>query len=66
MRELHKGDLRDGHGEVQFPEALARNVLPSGRRSVDPRSGATRRHHLHETSLQEAVARAAKDAGISN
>jgi site-specific recombinase XerD len=30
-------------------------VFPSGRLSVDPRSGKVRRHHLHENALQRAV-----------
>jgi site-specific recombinase XerC len=34
-------------------------VLPSGRLSVDPRSGKVRRHHIHENALQRAVKEAA-------
>lgn len=30
-----------------------------------PRSGIVRRHHLYETSVQKAVRKAAKDAGIA-
>lgn len=60
-----------------LPEALARKypraprewpwqyVFPSGRLSVDPRSGKVRRHHVHENGLQKAVKRAAVAAGIS-
>ncbi len=40
-------------------------VFPSGRLSVDPRSGKTRRHHLHESAVQKAVAAAARRAGIT-
>jgi site-specific recombinase XerD len=39
-------------------------VFPSSRLSVDPLSNKTRRHHLHESSLQKAVRNAARSAGI--
>ena len=32
--------------------------------SVDPRSGAVRRHHLHESGLQQAVKKAAEKTGL--
>jgi integron integrase len=74
---LHQRDLEQGHGEVFLPDALARKwpkaprewiwqfVFPSGRLSVDPRSGKTRRHHMHENGLQKAVKAAAQKAGIT-
>ncbi|EIC23404.1 integron integrase [Thiorhodovibrio frisius] len=77
VRALHEQDLAAGHGEVFLPDALARKwphapkewiwqyVFPSGRLSVDPRSGKTRRHHVHENSLQKAVKAAAQRAGIT-
>lgn len=77
VRERHEEDLAQGHGEVFLPDALARKwpkapkewiwqyVFPSGRLSVDPRSGKTRRHHVHENGLQKAVKAAAQRAGIS-
>jgi site-specific recombinase XerD len=40
-------------------------VFPSARRAVDPRSGATRRHHLSEDSLQRAVKKAIENAEVS-
>ena len=76
-RALHQRDLDAGFGEALLPDALARKcpaaarewrwqyVFPSGRVSVDPRSGATRRHHLHETAVQKAVTSAARRAGIA-
>lgn len=76
VQSLHKQDLQGGYGEVLLPEALARKypnagkelrwqfLFPSGRLSVDPRSGAIRRHHMHESGLQRAVKKAAANAGI--
>jgi len=73
---LHRQDLEQGFGEVFLPDALARKypnasrepswqyVFPSGKLSADPRSNAIRRHHLHETSIQKAVRRAALASGI--
>jgi integron integrase len=74
---LHQEDLDAGFGEVLVPVALARKlggavkdfgwqyVFPATRLSTDPRSGKTRRHHIHETGLQKAIREAAKRAGIS-
>lgn len=76
-RQLHKDDLAKDLGEVFLPDALSRKwpnaakewvwqyVFPSGNLSVDPRSGKSRHHHLHENSLQKAVKRAANAAGIN-
>ncbi len=73
---LHRRDLANGYGTVQMPFALARKypnadtewiwqfAFPSKSLSIDPRSGIKRRHHLHESSVQKAVRRAAKRAGI--
>jgi integrase len=77
VRDLHQADLAQGFGEVYLPDALARKypkaakewrwqyVFPSGRVSADPRSGAIRRHHLHENGLQKAVKLAAEHAAIT-
>ena len=76
VKALHARDLEAGFGAVYLPDALAvkyRNaakswgwqyVFPSSVRSIDPRSGAERRHHVHEHSVQRAVREAAKLAGI--
>ena len=76
IRALHGADLNAGFGSVWLPDALAVKyptapyawgwqwVFPSPTRSTDPRSGEIRRHHLHEQSVQRAVAVAAKRAGI--
>lgn len=75
-KRLHDQDLADGLGEVYLPDALARKypnagkswgwqyVFPSVRRSLDPRSGKERRHHLYEQTIQKAVSIAAKRARI--
>ena len=76
VKILHEEDLRAGFGEVYLPEALGRKypqagrawgwqwVFPSAKRSVDPRSGKERRHHLAEIVLQRVVREAARAAGI--
>ena len=76
VRELHQRDLARGFGSVYLPHALHRKypnaptewgwqwVFPASQISVDPRSGAQRRHHLHEIVLQRAVRAAARQAGI--
>jgi len=75
-RRVHGADVADGFGEVWLPDALARKypsaprqwawqyVFPAARRAVDPRSGAVRRHHLGEPSVQRAVRRAVRAAGL--
>ena len=76
VNALHHQDLEEGFGEVYIPAALARKyknasmetqwqyVFPSKKRSIDPRSGKERRHHVMESGLQKAVKRAARRAGI--
>ena len=39
-------------------------MFPAAKRSLDPRSGVERRHHLGETALQQAVRNAVRQAGI--
>ncbi|MCP4340018.1 MAG: integron integrase [Desulfobulbaceae bacterium] len=76
VKNLHQSDLKEGFGEVYLPEALARKyknaaketgwqyVFPSQRRSVDPRTGKERRHHVLESGLQKAVKTAARKAEL--
>ncbi len=76
VRRLHEKDLAEGFGEVHLPYALDRKypnagrswgwqyVFPSGNRSVDPRTGKTRRHHLDEQTIQRAVKQAVRSAGV--
>lgn len=75
-RQTHLQDLARGAGSVHLPHALARKypgaerewlyqyVFPSPHTSLDPRTGATHRHHAHAVTLQRAVRAAALQAGI--
>jgi integron integrase len=76
VQRIHQQDLDAGFGEVYLPYALARKypsaerewgwqyVFPATQRSLDPRSGAERRHHIDEQTLQRAVKTAIRRAGI--
>ncbi len=76
VKALHHRDLEDGFGEVYIPAALGRKyknaaketqwqyVFPSKKRSIDPRSGRERRHHVLESGLQKAVKTATHRASI--
>lgn len=73
---LHEEDLEAGYGEVHLPYALARKypraakewgwqyVFPASNRSVDPRSGTVRRHHISDNAVQSQVKKAIESAGI--
>ncbi|MGO8989305.1 MAG: tyrosine-type recombinase/integrase [bacterium] len=54
--------------ERKYPNAAKewgwQYVFPSSKRSVDPRSGKIRRHHVSEKAIQNAVKEALKKAGI--
>ncbi|HEX7081011.1 MAG TPA: integron integrase [Gammaproteobacteria bacterium] len=76
VKLVHGKDLADGFGEVALPRALAvkypnagrmlawQYVFPARTRSVDPRSGVTRRHHIDASAVQRAVKHAIRKAGI--
>lgn len=76
VRRLHRRDLDDGCGAVHLPTALTRKypsaatetawqyVFPSHATAIDPRTGVRRRHHLSESTVQKAVRRAARAAGV--
>src|SRR6266700_1994748 len=73
---LHERDLTEGFGDVELPDALHAKypraayewawkfVFPSFKRSVDPRTGVIRRHHVYENYLVRGVKQAARAAGI--
>ena len=77
VRALHQLDLKAGLGDVWLPGALAAKypsagrawgwqyIFPSPQRSIDPRGGRERRHHLAEQSVQRMVSLAAKRADIA-
>ncbi|MCF6157079.1 MAG: integron integrase [wastewater metagenome] len=77
VKIMHEQDLKKGFGEVYLPYALSRKypnaarewgwqyVFPSQQLSRDPRSNKIRRHHINESSLQRAVQKAVRDAGLS-
>ena len=72
VKNQHGQDLAEGYGRVYLPHALDRKypnadrewgwqyVFPSDKRSVDPRSGVVRRHHVDERNLQRAIKDAAR------
>jgi len=77
VRDLHQQDIANGFGAVYLPYALERKypnaaqewiwqyVFPSAKRSVDLRSGETRRHHVQDQALQRAIKQAVRDADLS-
>ena len=77
VKLIHNRDLKEGFGAVYMPYALERKyknanrswawqyVFPASRRSVDPRTGIERRHHISETVIQRAIKMAIRNAGIT-
>jgi integron integrase len=75
-KALHDKDLAEGFGEVYLPHALEKKypnaakewcwqyLFPSVKRSIDPRSGKERRHHVYEKVLQKAIRDATRAAEI--
>ncbi|GAK61684.1 integron integrase [Candidatus Vecturithrix granuli] len=75
-KALHENDLENGYGTVYFPFVLAEKspqvnkewgwqyVFPAEKLSRDPRSGILQRHHFGERSVQKAIKKAARAAGI--
>ena len=74
---LHERDMAEGFGDVELPDALHRKypkavyewgwkfAFPSCKRSVDPRTGVIRRHHVYENYLIRGVKLAVHAAGIT-
>jgi len=77
VMEIHGRDVASGNGRVYLPDALERKfpnanrewtwqyVFPAATLSTDPRTGQRRRHHLHENSVQKALNKAVRLAGIA-
>ena len=77
VKALHEDFSKRGYGGVELPYALMRKypnagkewgwqyVFPARSISTDPRSGARRRHHVHESAVQRAVKKAVELAGIA-
>jgi len=76
VKLLHAEDLLEGYGEVYLPYAFDRKdpkagtawvwqyIFPAAKRSIDPRSGMERRHHVSEAVLQRAVKESLQRTGI--
>jgi integron integrase len=76
VKRLHEDDPREGFGNVYPPHAPAvkypnagrewgwRYVFPASQRSVDPRTGAVRRHHLQEQVPRSRLKDAVRRAGV--
>ena len=74
--QWHAVDLAMGRADVELPHALHRKyphanlalgwqfVFATEHFPTCPRTGAIRRHHLHEDAIQRLMARAVKAAGI--
>lgn len=77
LQLLHASDRGENVPGVFLPGALSRKypnagkqfpwqwLFPSSRLQEDPRSGITRRHHVTDNAFQQAVAKAARDAGLT-
>lgn len=76
VRLIHQRDLKEGFGSVYLPFALQRKyvnanrewawqyVFPAIKRSIDPRTGTERRHHLAPEVVQRRVKSAIRLAKI--
>ena len=76
VKRRQQVELDQGFGGVYLPYALERKypnakyelgwqwLFFAKQRSIDPRSGEERLHHVHEKSLQNAIRKAVKMAGI--
>ena len=77
VRQWHEVDLAQGYGEALLPDALVRKypnagrdwgwqyVFPADKVAVDPADGRARRYHVYDRTLQAAVRRAVRKAGIA-
>lgn len=77
VRCAHLRDVQRGGGYVVLPDAFDRKsptaardwrwawVFPAAREYRDGRTGQRRRHHVFDTTIQRAVADAAREAGLT-
>ncbi|MFC1500599.1 integron integrase [Candidatus Zixiibacteriota bacterium] len=77
VRAIHEQDLKDGHGKVFMPYAMARKypnavsewgwqwVFPQLRRWRNPEIGKQGRHHLDASLMQRAMKDAVRSAGLT-
>jgi integrase len=73
VRRLHERACQEGYDGVELPYALARKypraerewgwqyTFPAPKPSIDPRSGARRRHHLNPSYMQDAMTAAVRN-----
>jgi integron integrase len=76
VKLMHDRDLANGHGSVELPGGLKAKypkaawswpwqwVFPARRTHRDSGRGLIRRHHLHESAVQRAMAAAVRASGI--
>jgi len=74
---VHAHDVSLGFGRVALPGALSRKyrgadvetgwqyLFPASARSIDPRDGTERRHHVDESVIQRAIKLAVRRAGVT-
>jgi len=77
VKELHQQDLLRAPAMFTFHSGLRRKYppgpaclelavsVPAAKPSLDPRSGESRRHHIQEKNLQNAVKIAVRKAGVT-
>ena len=77
VKVLFEKDMKENYATVYLPHALEkkypnavrelgwRYLFPSDKISVDPRSGISRRHHIHDSNLTKAVKEAIRKCGIT-
>jgi len=77
VNALHQRDLAEGAGRVQLPEALERKLpsapaewawqwaFPAVRLHRERETGMVRRHHLHPSAVQRAMAAAVRRAQLA-
>jgi integron integrase len=77
VRRTHNSDLSEGFGDAYMPYALARKypkaekefgwqfIFPASRIGPDPRTGALRRHHVHDSAVSKAIKKSTRNAKIN-